>query len=307
MKFRMYNLFYFFRLAFQGIFRNGFMSFAAVIVLISSLIVTGSAWALKENVEYNLNELNQYNKIVVFAAKEAEEHTVVRLKEKIEALDSVESVEWVTKAEALERIYEQYGAEYRDIFDMYGEDNPLKDELIVTYKGAANVDALVYKIQNMSEEGETMKAVEKIIDRQETAHKIDSIKSAASIVFTWLMILLFLVSVFIIINTIKLAIAARGEEISIMRYIGASRLFVALPFILEGIILGLFAAAVSFGLQYYIYQTFAVDFLGNSTSGIISILPFSSVLKVTLILYLGIGVGLGVLGSWISLRRYNRA
>ena len=307
MKFRMYNLFYFFRLAFQGIFRNGFMSFAAVIVLISSLVVTGTAYALKENVEYNLNELKEYNKIVVFVSKDAEEHTVIRLKEKIEALEDVESVEWITKQEALQRIFQQYGSEYRDLFDMYGEDNPLKDELIVTYNGGANVDALGYKINNMSDESETEKAVDKVIDRQETTKKIDSIKNVASIVFTWLMVLLFLVSVFIIINTIKLAISARKEEITIMRYIGASRLFVALPFILEGVVLGLFSAAVSFGLQFYIYQAFAVDFLGKSISGMVTILPFTALLKVTLILYLGIGVGLGVLGSLISLRRYNRA
>lgn len=303
MKFRFYNVGYFFRLAFQGIFRNGLMSLATVFVLTSALLVTGCTWAIKENLDHNLQEINTYNKIVVFVSKETEDHTTERLKEKIEEIGSVESVEWITKEEVLRTLFESYG-DYGDILQMYDEDNPCKDELVITYSDPSKVTDITYQINNMNEEEETLGSVEKINDRREVAEKIDDIKNIASLIFSWLMILLLVVSVFIIMNTIKLAVASRREEVSIMRYVGASGFFVAFPFVLEGILLGGFSSALSFGLQFYIYKLFAVNILGGS--GLISILPFSSLMGVLLIASFGIGIGLGVVGSLISLRKYNR-
>lgn len=304
MKIRLYNIVYFFKRAFQGIVRHGLMSLAAVVVLTSSLLVTGCAWSLKVNVEHNLEEINEYNKIVVFIDKDAEEHTITLLKEKIEALESVESVEHKTKEQVLRELFEEYG-DYSDILEMYNADNPCKDELIITYTDPSKVDTIVYRIQNMSEQEETLNSVAKINARKEVAEKIDSIKNVASLILTWLMVLLFVVSVFIIMNTIKLAVTYRSEEIKIMRYIGASGFFVAFPFVLEGIILGLVSSGVAFGLQYYIYQIFAINILGGI--GIIDILPFGTLLKTLVIAFLAIGIGLGVVGSLISLRKYNKA
>ena len=304
MKIRMYNIAYFFTRAFQGIVRNGLMSLAAVIVLSSSILVMGSAWALKVNTEHNLEEINEYNKIVVFVEKETPEHTVKLLKEKIEQLESVESVEHVTKEEVLKSLFEQYG-DYSDILEMYNADNPCKDELIITYTDPSKVDTIVYKVQHMSEEEETLNSVAKINARKEVAEKIDSIKNVASLIMTWLMVLLGVVSVFIIMNTIKLAVAHRSEEIKIMRYVGASAFFVAFPFVLEGIIIGIISAGIAYGLQYYIYQVFAISILGGI--GIIDILPFAHMWKLLLVAFLVIGVGLGTVGSLISLRKYNKA
>lgn len=304
MKIKAFNIGYFFRLAFQGIVRNGFMSFAAIIVLTSSLLVTGCTWVLLQNTEYNLRELNEYNKIVIFVSKETEEYTTKLLKEKIETIDSVQSVEWITKDQVLRDLFEDYG-DYGDILKMYDEDNPCKDELILTYSDASKVDTIVYKIQNMNEEEETRGSVAKINDRRDVAQKIDRIKNIASLVFTWIMVLLSVVSVFIIINTIKLALFSRREEVSIMRYVGASGFFVSFPFVLEGIIFGLVSSGIAFGVQYYIYKYFAIDILGES--GLISIIPFSNLAGFLIVGFLVIGVGLGVIGSLISLRKYNNA
>lgn len=303
MKFRLYNIGYFFRLAFQGIVRNSLMSLATVFVLTSALLVTGSAWALKVNLEYNLQEINTYNKIVVFVTKETEDHSTKLLKEKIEKLDSVENVEWITKDEVLKSLFEDYG-DYGDILRMYGEDNPCKDELVITYSDASKVTDIVYHINNMNESEECLGTVEKINDRRDVAEKIDDIKNVASLVLTWLMVLLLVVSNFIIMNTIKLAVHSRRDEVSIMRYVGASGFFVAFPFVLEGVILGFLSSSAAFGLQYYIYQLFAVKIVGSS--GLVTILPFASMLKEFVIAFLGIGVGLGVVGSLFSLRKYNK-
>jgi len=303
MKFRLYNVGYFFRLAFQGIFRNGLMSLATVFVLISALLLTGCTWLLKVNLEHNLQEINTYNKIVVFVDKETKEHTTKLLKEKIENLSSVDSVEWITKEEVLRSLYEVYG-DYEDILQMYDEDNPCKDELVITYTDASLVNDITYQINNMNEEEDTLGSVDKIKDRREVAEKIDDMKNIVSLICTWLVILLFVVSTFIIMNTIKLAVFSRREEVSIMRYVGASGFFVAFPFVLEGILLGGFSSLLAFGLQYYLYQVFAVNILGGS--GLITVLPFSTVVREIAVAFAVIGVGLGVIGSLISLRKYNK-
>ena len=303
MRFRLYNIGYFFRLAFQGIFRNGLMSLATIFVLTSALLVTGSTWALKLNLEHNLKEINTYNKIVVFVNKGTEEHTTRLLKEKIEKINSVKSVEWITKEDVLRSLFEDYG-DYGDILQMYDEDNPCKDELVITYEDSSKVTDITYQINSMNEEEETLGSVEKINDRREVAEKIDDIKEIAGLIFSWLMVLLLVVSVFIIINTIKLTVASRKDEVSIMRYIGASGFFVAFPFVLQGTILGAASSGIAYALIYYIYRVFAVNILGSS--GLITILPFSDLVTEIVVAFLVIGIGLGIIGSLISLRKYNK-
>lgn len=301
MKFRFYNVIYIIRLAFQGIFRNGLMSLATIFVLTSALLLTGCAWALKVNVDYNLKEINAYNKIVVFVSKETEEHTITLLKEKIEKLPSVEKVEHITKDEVLRDLFESYG-DYGDILQMYDEDNPCKDELVITYGDSSRVNDITYHINNMNEDEVTKGAVEKINDRREVAEKIDEVKNIAGLIITWLMVLLLVVSVFIIMNTIKLAVYARRDEVSIMRYVGASGTFVAFPFVLEGMLLGAFSSGIAFGLVYYIYQL-AEKILGG---GLIKFVSFGSIVYELLIAFLAIGIGLGIVGSLFSLRKYNK-
>ena len=303
MKFRFYNIGYFFSLAFQGMIRNSLMSFATICVLTSTLLLTGCTWALKVNLEHNLKEINTYNKIVVFISKDTEDHTTKLLKENIEQLPSVKKVEWITKSEVLSTLFEDYG-DYGDILQMYGDDNPCKDELVITYGDSSKVTDISYAIQNMNEKEETMGAVEKINDRREVAQKIDEIKNVAGVIATWLVGLLLLVSIFIIMNTIKLTVSSRSEEIAIMRYVGASGSFVAFPFVLEGAILGALSSGVAYGLLYYIYKIFAVNILGGS--GLITILPFGKLMVDLIIAFAVIGIGLGVVGSLFSLRRYNK-
>ena len=303
MKFRFYNVGYFFRLAFQGIFRNSIMSITTVFVLISTLLITGITWALKVNIEYNLQEINTYNKIVVFITRETEDHTTELLREKIARLPSVDTVEWVTKDEVLRDLAESYG-DYGDILQMYDDDNPCKDELIITYSDSSRVNDITYQINSMNEEEETLGVVDKINDRREVAEKIDNIKDIVVMVCTWLMALLFVVSSFIIMNSIKLAVFSRREEVSIMRYVGASSFFVEFPFVLEGMLLGAFSSVISFVLMYYGYQLLAVNIVG--ASGLITVLPFSEMLREFIIFFAGAGIGLGVIGSILSLHKYNR-
>ncbi|MBE6712581.1 MAG: FtsX-like permease family protein [Ruminococcaceae bacterium] len=309
MRLRFYNVIYTIRLAFQGIFRNGLMSLATIFVLTSALIVTGCTWALKVNLDHNLKEINAYNKIVIFVAKETDENTVTLLREKIEDIEAngkklIKTVEHKTKEQVLTELFETYGDKYADILQMYGDDNPCKDELILTYYDSSDVNTIKYQLDAINEQEDTFKTIEEINARYEVAEKIEEIKDIGGLIFTWLMVLLLIVSVFIIMNTIKLAVFSRRDEISIMRYVGASGSYVAFPFVLEGMVLGAFSSGIAFGLTYYIYRIFAVNIVGES--GLITILPFSELIYELLIAFFGIGIGLGIIGSLLSLRKYNK-
>ena len=309
MRLRFYNVIYTIRLAFQGIFRNGLMSFATVFVLTSALIVTGCTWALKVNLDHNLKEINAYNKIVVFVAKETESHTVNTLREKIANIQVdgeslIKSVDHKTKEQVLDDLLKSYGEEYREILEMYGDDNPCKDELVITYYDSSAVNDIRYHLDAFNAQEDTFETIDSVNDRHEVAEKIDEIKNIAGLIFTWLMVLLLVVSVFIIMNTIKLAVFSRRDEVSIMRYVGASGTFVAFPFVLEGVVLGAFSSGVAFGMTYYIYKIFAENIVGEIK--MITILPFGDLVYDILIAFFGIGVGLGIIGSLLSLRKYNR-
>lgn len=297
MKIRMYNLVYFFKLAFKGMFKNGVMTLASIVILISCLLVMGCSWAISENLEYNLDKLDGYNKIVVFVKVNTEDYAVEEVGNRLRSLKGIVAVDFTSKDEVLDAYIEEY-KEYRDIFDVYrGENNPLKDQYTVTYDSSASVPTLKYQIEQIEN-------VASINAQVETAEAIDSLKSIVSLVCTWLMALLFVVSLFVIGNTLKLSIFARRDEIAIMRYVGGTGFFVSVPFYIEGLIIGAVSGGAGYGILYYLYKYFMVELLGDYK--IVSVIPFVQIAYPLLSLFMVVGVLAGFLGCAFSLRKYNK-
>jgi cell division transport system permease protein len=160
------------------------------------------------------------------------------------------------------------------------------------------VDALELQI-------ESIEGVDKVRCRADIAKTIENLKSGVILIFSWFMVILFCVSIFVIINTIKLAVTNRSEEISIMRYLGATKWFIALPFQLEGAIIGAFSGIVAFLTQWYAYGY--VHKMVGADLNMIEIVPFS---EIGVILFFGcviIGVLTGLIGSMISIRKNLKA
>ncbi len=296
---RIRNLGYVFRLAFQGIFRNGFMSFASILVLICCLVVTGSTYVLTENITYNIDQLSGYNKIVCFVKEDAAEFELASLQEKIEKIGNVSEVRLITKDEALKSYEEEYG-DFSYLFDMFEEDNPLKDSFEVTYKEGISlkeINTLVNSLENLEEDG-----IVKINNRQDITKKLDDLKNVISIVLTWLTILLFVISFFVVMNTIRLSVFSRREEIAIMHYVGATRFFVALPFLIEGTVLGLFSAAIAYGVQYFLYGALSAEVLGIGENGFVTVLPFEKFQWILAIIFAAVSVATGLVAGFAALR-----
>ena len=142
---------------------------------------------------------------------------------------------------------------------------------------------------------------------EQLVNTIVSVKNGVSLVFTWFTIILAVVSVFIIINTIKLSVYARRNEIMVMRYVGASRTFITLPFVGEGVIIGVISSVVAYFLERLAYRGVLGYLADNTLMQIIKVIPFSEVSLWVFLSFLGIGIVSGVIGSCISLVRYSKS
>lgn len=288
-----YNIFYFIGQALSGLWRNGVMSFASIAVLMSCLVVIGGFSLLVETINLNLEQFGVLKEIVVFCDKDATEDEIVAIGDKIGKLDNIEKIERVTKEEGLEYMKSKY-----DVYaDVTNELNPLPDRYDITYIDNDKVSELDYQLRQID-------GITKVNNRFELATTLENFKSGIMLVFVWFLIILAVVSIFIIINTIKLSVFSRRNEISIMRYVGATGWFISLPFVFEGIIIGLFASVYAYFIEWYIYSY--IETLVMTDLQMITIMQFSSIGNIVLWGFIGIGVVTGIIGSCISLNKYLR-
>ncbi|MBQ8188054.1 MAG: permease-like cell division protein FtsX [Clostridia bacterium] len=289
-----YNLFYFIGQALSGLWRNGVMSIASIAVLMSCLVVIGGFALLVMTIDVNLEQFGLINEIVVYCNTEATEEEILTVGDQIRKLDNIESVTRVTKAEGLAEMKEKYDKIYDDVDE---STNPLPDKYVITFIDTEKVPNLTYQLN-------LIEGITKVNDRLELASKIENVKSAVMLVFVWFLAILAVVSVFIIINTIKLSVFARRNEISIMRYVGATGWFISLPFVIEGIIIGLFASISAYFIEWYVYTYIEGMFMADLQ--MITILQFADISHLMLIAFIAIGVVTGIIGSSISLSKYLR-
>lgn len=284
--------------ALKGMFRNGLITFVSIFVLISCLLFVGSFALIARNIEYNLEDVTDLNEIEVFLEFNADADTAARIEGEILRLDNVESVTYVSKEDGLVDMQGEF-AEYAFLFeDISAEENPLSDKFRVLYKDNAKVTSLDYELKQIE-------GVRKVNSRLDIAATVDSLQSGISIIFVWFTALCMVVCMFVIINTIKLSVYSRRDEITIMRYIGASRSYIAAPFMLEGALIGAVGATVAYFLEKGIYAV-----LGSFVSaemGIVKLYTYGELTPLVLGLFFGISLFCGVVGSLVSLGKYVEA
>lgn len=294
-----FRLFTFLKEGCKGVFRNGLMSVASILVLFSSLLLIGIFTTLIKNVNYNLDKMDDFNELVCYMDLEADDTVIENAEVAIWELDNISNVVFVSKEEALENERAEYGEEYAFLFDMYNTEraNPLPDAFRIEYESVGKLDALEYQL-------EKIEGIQHIRNSREIAQNIEKFKNVITIGCSWLMALLIIVSLFVISNTIKLTFHARELEISIMRYIGATKFYITMPFVVECVIISLISSAIGYGLQWYIY-TFLVEKLSLEYN-VISIIPFSELNGLFLIIFFGAGLFIGVFGGAITIRKYMK-
>ncbi len=280
------------REGFRGLAKNGFMTFASVLVLVSCLLITGCAYLVLQNTDHGMQWAYQQNVVAVYAEADQTDEQLAALEKTLSGIPNVTAVEFKSNEAQLEEYRDEYGA----LFDDLENDNPLLDIYIVHFEDLELFNQTVSKIAKLD-------GVDSIGYDQDLADMMVQIRTVVLTVGGWVIALLLLVSLFIISNTIKLTVYSRRREIYIMRSVGATQWFIRFPFMVEGVILGSIAGGMAYGLVFALYEilsrTGALDF----GSGF-SLIPFSMVWWQLLVAFFAGGVVTGVLGSAISITRY---
>ena len=303
---RKYSLLFFIRQSFSGLFMNGVMTATSIFILMSCLILMGCFGLLIYNIDINLQKIGDLNKIVVFIEKEYEdEENIEKIKSEIAKLENVTQWQFVTKEMALNRLLnwqeslpiaellmgdEELGEDVR-------RDNKIRNSIEIEYQSVERVGTLVYQLRNI--EGLDS---DKVKNRADIAEFIQNLKNVVMLVMVWFLLILFVIAIAIILNTIKLSVNSRKNEIMIMRYIGATNFFILFPFLLEGIIIGIVSAVVAYLVQWYIYGI-AMDGILRMEAGL-SIIVFSELNILIFLIFLLVGVFTGLFGSSLSAHKY---
>ncbi len=294
---RRYSVRFFLEQAFKGLTRNGVMSVASIAVLMSCLVVLGSFSLLLMNINVNLDKIAELNEIMVYCEYDLTEEQIVEVENNIKALDNVGNVTRITKDESLQTMIDESG-EYADLYsDITAENNPLCDSFEIVY---SELDETA--VFNLEAELRDIEGVRKINSVYKVAKTIDSLKSGVMLVCAWFLVILFVVSIFVIINTIKLAVYSRKSEITVMRYVGATNGFITLPFLFEGVIIGVAASILAFAIESYIYVY--IEKMAATDMQMITVLTYGEISLLMAAGFLVIGILTGVIGSVASLRKY---
>ncbi len=283
---------------FRNVFKNKKSTGASLIIMCATMLIFGLFFVIGENVNYIMEEVEAQQGMQVFLNKDATEEQIQQAGEQIRAIDYVATAQYVSKEDALNSLKERFG-ENGDLLNGYYEKNPLKPSYVVTLTDLEQSDNVYAQIDQLDN-------VSNIEVRDKTIDALIGVANGIRIVSGVILILLIVISIFIIANTIKLTVHARRKEISIMKYVGATNGFIRWPFIVEGIIIGVISAMISIVLLGVSYN-FAIDkLLDSSVATMVSfnLLTFSDMFALVLTVYLILGIGIGVIGSAISMRKY---
>ena len=289
------SLGYLTREGFRNIWVNRLLSLATIVVLISCLIIVGTGSLIFLNINAVLDLIESQNVVMVYVNDEADDYMTQSLGVQLEAHTNVLEVEFVPREEAFQRQIESYG-DKADVLQGLSADI-LPDAYKVTVKNLEQFDATVSEIR-------VMENVIHVRENSDLASKLASIRNAVTYISIGIVAILFFVSLFIVSNTIRITIYNRRLEISIMKAVGATNAFIRWPFMVEGILLGLFSAVLGLGIQYGVYSVAAI-WLGNILTELGGeIVNFLDYVWVIFGMFAFIGVVIGAFGSIISLNKY---
>lgn len=296
---RISTFFYTIRQGFRNIFRNKLFSLASIATITACLFMFGIFYSVVVNLQSIVKNAEEGVCVTVFFENGTEDAVIQAIGEKIKGRVEVSDIEYISADQAWEEWLSAYPPEYAEGFT----ENPLENcaNYKVYLSDVAMQESLVTYLESMQE-------VRKINYSELTADVLTGFNSLLGYVSIGLILILLGVSVFLISNTVTIGINVRREEIAIMKYIGATDFFVRSPFVIEGMLIGLVGAAIPMAIIYFIYNkaiTYVLDRFSILTN-LLTFLPVTEIFHILLPLSLGIGVGIGFLGSFITVRKHLR-
>ncbi len=278
----------------KNIWTNRMMSLASIVVLASCLIITGAASLISINVSTLISKIGDDNEVKVYLKYELSDIDSLKIGSEIQKINNIEECTFYSNDEAIKDYKKTLGNLYESMQD---ENNPF-------------MNAYKIKLKDLSKYSETMKEVKKIdgvesvSDRSDIAGKLTKLNHFVTLVGSWVVAVLGIVTLFIISNTIKMTMYSRRYEISIMKSVGATNAFVRIPFLVEAMAIGLISGLLSSGLLIGLYNP-----VKNGVSGIIymlrnATLDVEEVWLPMMLLLAGIGMLIGLVGGFMSVTKY---
>jgi len=278
----------------RGVFLHGFMSFAAICVTVACLIIMGSFSLIMMNLDNMVLELEQQNQVLVYIDDTLNEAEANSIGSEISKIENVKERQFVTKDQALVNFVQEQ--EDPTLFAGLSADT-LRHRFVVTLENSELMEETVAQL-------EALEGVGRVNAHLEVANGFTTIRDVLQLVSSAIILVLLVVSVFIISNTIKLALYDRKDEIAIMKMVGATNSFIQVPFVIEGSIIGLASAAVAFFAEWGIYDTLARKIAEVDTLHLFTAIPFGEVLGTMVLSYVAAGLLVGVFGSLMSIRKF---
>jgi cell division transport system permease protein len=282
------------RRAWQGFWRNAAMSLAATATMMLMLLLLASFWIVQAGFLASLRYVEDKVGVVADLHDDTKPAELADLQGRLTAMPEVRSVEYISKDEALRRYREEREAQGQRDLTLYLPENPLPASLEVKLRQPDDYTTVASMLG-------AEPIVATVVNIEDTTARLTSVTNFLRTFGVLLLVVIGAIVLFIVINTIRLAVLGRAEEIEVMRLVGASDAFIRWPFVFEGAIVGLLGAVLTLAVLVG-----ASEPLSRFMVGFFQILPISvgSISRDVTALVLGAGLGLGVLGAWVSVRTY---
>ena len=286
---------------FKNIHRNKMFSLASIATITACIFLFGVFYSIVVNFQYMIKKAETEVCVTVFFDEDLSETDIKKLGDEISKREEVSRVKYVSAEEAWESFKGEYFAAYPELAEGFKDDNPLANSSSyeVYLKDASNQGTLVKYLENRD-------GIRQVNRSEVTASGLASAARLVSYVAVAVIVVLLAVSIFLITNTIVIGITVRKEEISIMKYIGATDAFVNAPFFVEGIVIGLIGTIIPTAILRYIYSGVVNFVLGKFSvlQNILAFMPASEVFNVLIPVAVILGIGIGLIGSFFAVRKH---
>lgn len=283
---------YYVRQASKSLKKNKVTTLASISTTVATLFILGAFMAFIFNVSYMTEQFSRGCQIQVFIDEDLDNEQYDKIGEKIKLIEGVSNIEKYTKEQIFEENLEKLG-DKAEILEGLREDNPFRDSYKIEIKDLEFTETVVKALEKID-------GVANTTDFREAAGYINAFRKTVRNVSIWIVIIFAVITAFIIANAVKVSVYGRRKEINIMKYVGATDWFIRWPFVVEGIIMGIYSALIAFGLiwlaYFLIYRNFNFqDF---------SMIPFGNIWWMLMMAFAVVGIGIGAVGSAISIRKH---
>lgn len=302
----------------KNIWRNKMFSLASIATMSACIFLFGLFFSILVNFQYIIKSAEEGVAITVFFNDDATEEQKKEIGEQLESRDDVSEVKYVSADDAWAEFQKEYFGDNPELAEGFKDDNPLADSdnyevYMKTVKGdnkdlIAKSKSLSATQQDLVKFAQSLDGVRQVNKSDVVANTLSSVNMLVAYVSIAIIAILLGVSIFLISNTVTTGITVRKEEIAIMKYIGAKDFVVRSPFVIEGLIIGLFGAAIPLALLYFLYDKAVVYIMEKFSilKNIITFLPVGNVYIYLLPIGLVMGIGIGFLGSYFTVRKHLR-